>query len=381
MNAFLKQLSGTLSSLRLTVVLLALSIVLVFWATLDQVHLGVWAVQQKFFHSFWVLASVGGLRVPVFPGGYLIGGVLLANLIFAHAVRFRMGWRKAGIWIAHAGLILLLLGELASGLLQKDFQMRIDEGGTKNYAESTRRIELAIIDATDPAVDLVVAIPEALVARGAPIQNPRLPFKVVPRLYYPNSDLQRRTAADTTPSPATEGIGTMISVTPADVTYKEDERNLPSAFIELDGPDGPIGTWLVSAVPLIPQKFTYAGRSWKIVMRAERSYEPYSLTLEKFSHDVYPGTEIPKNFSSRIRINPPGGAPSREVLIYMNNPLRYAGLTYYQASFDNDDKTTILQVVRNPSWLIPYISCGAIALGLTIQFLIHLVGFVGRRRA
>jgi hypothetical protein len=63
----------------------------------------------------------------------------------------------------------------------------------------------------------------------------------------------------------------------------------------------------------------------------------------------------------------------------MNNPLRYSGLTYYQASFDGEH-TTILEVVRNPSWLVPYISCSAIALGLVIQFMIHLVAFAGKRR-
>jgi hypothetical protein len=103
------------------------------------------------------------------------------------------------------------------------------------------------------------------------------------------------------------------------------------------------------------------------------------VTLEKFSHDIYPGTDIPKNFSSKVRLNLPDGA-SREVLIYMNNPLRYSGLTFYQAGFDNNDHTTILQVVRNPSWLVPYIACSAIALGLIVQFMIHLVGFVGKRR-
>jgi hypothetical protein len=114
-------------------------------------------------------------------------------------------------------------------------------------------------------------------------------------------------------------------------------------------------------------------------MRPQRHYEPYSVTLEKFSHDIYPGTDIPKNFSSKIHLNIPGDSSGREVLIYMNNPLRYGGLTYYQASFEGEH-TTILQVVRNPSWLVPYIACGAIALGLIIQFLIHLVGFAGKRR-
>jgi hypothetical protein len=377
---YFRQLRSLFNSLRLTVVLIALSIILVFWATLDQVHLGVWGVQQKFFHSFFVFLSLGDLQVPVFPGGYLIGGLLLANLISAHIYRFRMGWRKTGIWIAHAGLILLLLGELASGLLQKDFQMRLDEGETKNYAESNRRNELAIIDATDPGFDDVVAIPESILAHGTVLQNPKLPFRVVPKGYVQNSEIRMRSEVpNAPPSPATAGMGPMVAVIPLEVTYKEDMRNVPSAFVELAGPDGSLGTWVVSTGLGNPQRFEFAGRSWKLVMRPERHYQPFSLTLEKFSHDIYPGTDIPKNFSSRVRINPLEGGAGREVLIYMNNPLRYAGLTYYQAGFDGDH-TTILQVVRNPSWLVPYISCAAIALGLVIQFLIHLAGFARGRR-
>jgi len=95
-----------------------------------------------------------------------------------------------------------------------------------------------------------------------------------------------------------------------------------------------------------PQTFEFGGRSWRITLRAKRNYEPFSLTLLKFSHDRYAGTDIPKNFSSRIRLTTPDGRDDREVLVYMNNPLRYAGLTFYQAGFDNNDRTTILQVVR-----------------------------------
>jgi hypothetical protein len=115
-------------------------------------------------------------------------------------------------------------------------------------------------------------------------------------------------------------------------------------------------------------------------MRFQRRYLPFSLTLLKFSHDIYPGTDIPKNFSSRVRVNTPG-APGREVLIYMNNPMRTAGLTFYQKSFANEDRTTVLQVVRNPSWLMPYIACTLMALGLVLQFSLHLAAFARRRRA
>ncbi len=63
----------------------------------------------------------------------------------------------------------------------------------------------------------------------------------------------------------------------------------------------------------------------------------------------------------------------------MNHPLRYSGLTFYQAGFDNNDQMTILQVVKNPSWLAPYISCALLVLGMLVQFGMHLVSFVRRR--
>jgi hypothetical protein len=64
----------------------------------------------------------------------------------------------------------------------------------------------------------------------------------------------------------------------------------------------------------------------------------------------------------------------------MNNPLRYAGETYYQSGFDQDNRGTILQVVKNPSWLTPYLSCLLVGGGLVVQFLIHLLNFTMKRR-
>ena len=81
-----------------------------------------------------------------------------------------------------------------------------------------------------------------------------------------------------------------------------------------------------------------------------------------------------------MRLERPDTHENREVLIYMNNPLRYWGETYYQASFDPDNQGTILQVVHNPSWLTPYFSCVLVAGGLVVQFLTHLVGFIKKRR-
>ena len=384
MRALLKSFVAFFTSLTLTVWLLALSLVLVFAATLAQTDLGIWAVQQKYFWSLFVMTRLPGtsLMIPVYPGGYLLGGLLLVNLVAAHLYRFRLSWRKSGIWLTHFGLILLLLGELFTGLWQRESQMRIDQGQTRPYSESARQFELAVTDTTDPASDHVFAIPTGILARGGTLQYPRLPFTVHTLAYYPNSTLELRSRAPgAPPSPADQGFGPDYVASPEAMTYRPDELNAPSAYVELAGPDGRIGTWLVSALFAGPQEFTYQGRTWQLMLRPQREYYPFSLTLLKFSHDRYPGTDIPKNFSSRVRLRSADGRVDREVLIYMNNPLRYAGLTFYQAGFENNDRTTVLQVVHNPSWQLPYVSCLLMAFGLVIQFGIHLFGFIRRRAA
>jgi hypothetical protein len=379
MKAFLIEIRDFFVSLKLTVVLIAFSMLLVFAATLDQVNLGIWAVQEKYFRSFIVYTQAGPATVPIFPGGYVIGGLLLINLVAAHIYRFTFGWRKVGVLLTHFGLILLLIGELLSGLWQEDSHLRLNEGETKNYIESYRHNELVFVDTTDAQFDDVVGIPEELLARKVAIQHPKLPFRVVPKTYYPNSVLQAR-PANGPAAQATAGFGERILAAPQPITYRPNEVNMPTALFELIGPTGSLGTYLASPQIVMPQEFTHDGRKWKLTFRTKREYQPFSLTLVKFSHDRYPGTEIPKNFSSRVKIKSPDGRDDREALIFMNNPLRYAGLTFYQAGFENNDRTTILQVVRNPSWLLPYIACGLMTVGLLAQFGIHLAGFVGQRR-
>ena len=163
------------------------------------------------------------------------------------------------------------------------------------------------------------------------------------------------------------------------MTYKQDERNLPAAYVEVLTTEGSLGTWLLSPMLGMPQTYTYQNRNFLLTLRSSRYYKPFTVQLLQFTHDKYPGTEIPKNFASRVRVKSDDAKTDREVLIFMNNPLRFGGYTFYQAGFENNDRTSILQVVRNPGWLIPYVSCIMMGLGLVIQFSFHLLGFIRKR--
>src|SRR4029434_10336334 len=107
-----------ITSLKLTIACLAAAMVLVLAGTFAQVHFGIHLVQQRYFQSLFVWWPPEGssFKTPIFPGGYLVGGLLLINLIAAHVRRFQWTWRKLGIHLIHAGLIIMLAGGLFSDL-------------------------------------------------------------------------------------------------------------------------------------------------------------------------------------------------------------------------------------------------------------------------
>lgn len=370
------------TSLKLTIVCLAAGMALIFAGTLAQVHLGIHEAQQRYFQSWlvWWPAEGNGFRIPIFPGGHLIGAVLLVNLIAAHVKRFRWTSKKIGIHLIHAGLIIMLAGGLFTDLFAVESHMRLERGDTKNYSEDQRHMELAVIDTTDNDLDQVTAIPESVLKKNRTIDHWSLPFRIAVKNFYPNASLKMSSEAGTRPI-ADHGPGAMIAVQPLPRTTAQDERDVPAAAIEiLPKEGGSLGTWLVSDELGAPQSFSCGGRSWRIAMRTARYYKPYSVTLQKFTHEKYAGTEIPKNFASKVTLIDPERSVNRDVLIYMNHPLRYRGETFYQQSFEPNDRATILQVVQNPSFLAPYVACVIVAAGLLWQFGFHLVGFSRHKR-
>ena len=382
LDSFLDRLINFFTSLRLTVVCLTLALVLVFWGTLAQVDLGLYKAQNEFFRSFIIYWGPKGAswRIPVFPGGYLIGGVLLINLLASQIRRYAFSASKIGLWMVHVGLILLLLGQLLTDLLSRESTLHLREGEARNYSETEREAELAVIDTTDPDTDKVVAISQGVLATQKSIRPGGLPFTIRVKQFFANSRVEERAADAAQPPAATEGTGRRAAVRELPHVTEMDRRDVPSAVVELEAPQGSLGTWLVSEFIDEPQSFTWNNRTYALTLRPLRHYKPYSIQLLNFRHDVYPGTDIPKNFSSRILLQRPETGEKREVLIYMNNPLRYAGETYYQSGFDPDNRGTILQVVHNPSWLTPYFSCVLVGLGLVVQFATHLFGFTFKRR-
>ena len=117
----LKRILKPLASLRLTVVLIGLAMLLIYAGTWAQLDDGIWQVQHKYFHSrfvwidfqtFFPRPEPGHARIPGgFPmlGGYTIGLLLIINLLSAHIQRFKATWRDLALIPLLALMIVPLL--------------------------------------------------------------------------------------------------------------------------------------------------------------------------------------------------------------------------------------------------------------------------------
>ncbi len=422
----IKQIATLFTSLKLTVVLLSFAIVLVFLGTWAQVDVGLYQAQSHYFRQ-WVVVGLDlyGKRIPlILPGGYLIGTLLLVNLLAAHIYRFQLSRKKIGILLAHSGVILLLVGQLVTDMFAHESQMYLTEGASKNYSESASDYELVFNNGNKTTI-----VPAKLLVPGSDLKNDNLPFTIHVKDYWKNTEAPsfRAPMMKNAPPLTTNGVAANFDFFPKAESKTMDDKNVPGALLEFTGPQGSLGDWVVSdwtadetslelftriyieqlglSPPMVtglstrlttPQSIVVAGNKYTFALRPKRIHQPFTLTLLKVTHTVYPGTitksdpqGIPKDFRSRIRLQNPQTGENREVEIYMNSPLRYAGMTFYQYQMSAGQmmeraglpSSSVLQVVHNPGWLTPYVGCGLVAAGLVTQFLYHLIGFISKRKA
>jgi len=179
-----------LASVRLTLFCLGMMMALVFIGTLAQVQMGTFAAQKAYFNSFWVYGrTLGGYKVPIFPGGLIIGGLWLANLVAAFFFHFKWERKSLGLLISHFGLILLLVGQFLAQTLSKEGNMPLEIGQSGNYSSSPQEVELALIKTSDPELDEVTSIPQSLFSHQGTIASPHLPFTLTIRQFFPNAKL------------------------------------------------------------------------------------------------------------------------------------------------------------------------------------------------
>ena len=117
------------------------------------------------------------------------------------------------------------------------------------------------------------------------------------------------------------------------------------------------------------------GRAWRLQLRFRREYKPYTVRLDDVRRIDYSASETPRDYSSYVTFTDTGSGAEQKGRIWMNNPVRYRGETFYQSQYSQVDlgggqvgEMTGLQVVENAGWLIPYVACVLAFWGMLAHF-------------
>ncbi len=92
---------------------------------------------------------------------------------------------------------------------------------------------------------------------------------------------------------------------------------------------------------------------------------PFTIGLDTFYIEHYPGTDAPSDYVSRVRVD---AQPDTHV-ISMNNILEVQGYRLYQSSYDDDRLGTWLTVYHDP-WGIAVTYAGYLLLGLSMLWVL-----------
>ncbi len=354
---------------RFNVFALAALMVLTFAGTLYQVDHGLFAAQERFYNSWFLL--LGGF-LP-FPGAQLVLALMTANLaLYLLAKGSRMSF---GILLTHAGLLLLLVGGGITHYFAEESQLTMEEGEVSSVSASYHHWELATYTQQGELRDVRAVDADGFEA-GRVVRFDDAGLSIRIEQYHRNARAFQAAAASSNSAMSSYGISSLRPARPE----KEPAQNVPGGLF-LATSDG------AEAVPVIlygedvaPSVFTNAaGQLWHLALRRVRYPLPFVVTLLDFQREVYPGTETPKSFSSHVAVSADG--LDRTLTIAMNKPMRDRGYTLFQASYSEQPgrpQVSTLAVTRNYGRLIPYVSTGVVVLGLLWHFAAMLVRRAGR---
>nr|MCU0408477.1 cytochrome c biogenesis protein ResB [Bacteroidales bacterium] len=103
---------------------------------------------------------------------------------------------------------------------------------------------------------------------------------------------------------------------------------------------------------------------------SEETVLPFSVRLNDFILDRYPGSNSPSGYKSDVVLSDPSNGIEKPFLIFMNNILKYKGYRFYQSSYDQDEKGTILSVSHDRAGMfVTYAGYAMLIVFIILQLL------------
>lgn len=378
-----------LAGFQLATVLFLLLLVLTWLATLEQIDAGLYPTLNKYFSwkSLFLVPEIDGVtqfngkNLPIIlPGGYYVCAVLLVNMILGGIIRIRKGWKQSGNLISHFGIVFMLLGGGVAHHMEERGNMAVGEGEVSNAAEDYFEYVVEVREIKEGEDEKIHVI------RGEylkDLENGRerifdfndLPFSLKISGYLKNAVPVN--AFERAPS-AGELVTDNYYLVEQDSEVNA-EKNMAAVYAKVIFDDGQESSpFILAGASFHPFTVRDGERIFTVDMRKRLWTMPFTVALDTFTADFHPGTSRPAKFVSDIRRIENG--QESEVKIQMNEPMRYEGFTFFQASYGppgagpGDQMYSVFEVVKNPADKWPEYSLYIVAFGMLVTFLTKLGG-------
>ncbi len=304
--------------------------------------------------------------------------------------------KRAGVVLIHGGIGLMMFGEVFVDWQAVEALMPIYEGQAMHFTQDMRTMELAIVEQGQEDMDDVIVVPQRLLQVGETVKDSKLPLSYKIERWMKNSKPELRGPVQKVDELMcfTDKQGAkweIVESRPTSGAENDAPWDFPTAVVEFFAPDDTslgkhmLSTWNTAHVQAFARHadIKVGDKTYEVALRPKRYYKPYSIELIDVRKDDYLGTKTARNYSSDVRVTDAKLGVDNKVHIWMNNPMRFAGETFFQSNYMLDDETgkekTTLQVVTNSGWMIPYVACMIVAVGLAWHFGITLIRFLRRR--
>ena len=327
--------------------------------TIAQRWMGLWPALDMFFGGFILWAG----PVPL-PGAYTLLGALSISLSLKFLLKSDWRWAKAGINLAHLGVITLLIGSLITAMTARETYMLIPEGQETPYTYSYYERTLVVYQDEKPLLNLPYKTIEQW-------EFTALPFDIKIIKHCENCEILKR---EETPDYDTalnyQGMSQFMALKPKP-PEPQPETNLTGFEFKITGAANNGHYIAFDGMPK-PIEITKNDKNYTLIFGKTQFTLPFSIALKDFVKQDYIGTSMAKAYHSDIIVKDNGSEwPAR---IEMNEPLRYKDYTFFQSSYEQAPgfEATILAVVENKGRIFPYISSVIITLGLMLHLIITL---------
>jgi cytochrome c-type biogenesis protein CcsB len=313
----MKQLTGILFSLKTTLVLLAI--------------LGIGAAVATFLENDYGTSTA---RVLVYYSGWYEGTMLLAALNLIGVIfRYKM-WRNPPRLTFHVAFVVIGLGAAITHFYGREGVLHIREGFIEDrMLTSEPYLQIKIHD-------------------GGKVYYQEFPhdFAAIGSNHFKDT---------------VQYNGKNLTAEYVDYTFKKQMRGglgMLTVSVCLDGN--------CQEVKLVGQRggkgfekaLTFGDTKVDIEFGSKVVTLPFSLKLRDFQLERYPGSMAPSSYASEVTVV--DGAKRFDYRIYMNHTLDYQKYKFFQSSYDQDEKGTILSVNDDPGKWPTYLGYLLLAIGL-----------------